>query len=345
MKQNRVSGGFLTEEADISVFLPRLKTHCQLQWLFLFFLMVILGTFRPLAAVELDPYPIQEFSRDLTTITFFREERPSFYWVNIGVPDVFFTGVKQRFTSPLVYSVRSMEHGLRASAWVTDQWQLRVSVPFESNALEDAGGTTRSLERFGDIEVGTTFLLTGQRQKGNFIGIDGWYRFPTGTNPFLQEFPLLSTGKGVGRESIGIVMGQEVGGFSFFQWLHYEKTQALLLDSSNPLMGPGVFQWPDYLHAKGRVEFLVFQRAQRSANLFCELRARMSGPMKLDQQAIFYGQGLSGDWLFFATGGLAVRVDKEFSAEARVTYFPLEISKSRPDGGWLFSLSLEFRPI
>src|SRR6185295_14998970 len=159
------------------------------------FLLVFTGIFYPLRAVELDLYPVPEFSRDILALTFFREERPSFYWVNIGVPDVFFVGVKKNSASPLVYSVRSMEHGFRASAWVTDQWQLRATVPFESNALEDTGGTTHSLERFGDVEIGSTFLLTGQRQKGNFIGIDGWYRFPTGTNPFLQAFPLLSTGK------------------------------------------------------------------------------------------------------------------------------------------------------
>src|SRR5690349_8408943 len=77
---------------------------------FVFFTVFFSLALRPLGAVELDAYPPHEFSRDPLVISFFREERPSFYWVNIGLPDVFFTGVKRNSTSPLVYAIRSMEH-------------------------------------------------------------------------------------------------------------------------------------------------------------------------------------------------------------------------------------------
>src|SRR5258708_6903240 len=107
------------------------------------------------SALELDSYPLFDISRDSFAVHFFREERPSFYWVNIGVPDAFFAGVSQIFSSPIVYSVRSIEFGVRVDHWLTDQCQVRLTIPFESNALEDSTtGMTHSLEKFGDLELG-----------------------------------------------------------------------------------------------------------------------------------------------------------------------------------------------
>ena len=140
-------------------------------------------------------------------------------------------------------------------------------------------------------------------------------------------------------------MGQELGGFSFFQSIHYEKTQPIFLDASNPFLGAGVFQWPDLVHAEGRIEYLVFHRAQRSVSLYYDMRFRMSGLMEFNNQAIPYGQGLMTDQLFFSTTGLLVRVDKEFSADGSVTFLPFDVPNYRPDVGWLFSLSMIFRPI
>ncbi|HEY5039356.1 MAG TPA: hypothetical protein VIJ93_09820 [bacterium] len=304
------------------------------------------GPIRSVSAIELDPYPVLEIARDSFSINFFREERPSFYWVNIGVPDAFFAGVSQVFTSPIVYSVRSIEFGVQVNHWLTDQFQLRATIPFEANALEDSTtGATHSLEKFGDLELGATFLLTGKREKGNFIGVDGWYRFATGTNPVTMAYPLLSSGKGASDESIGIVMGQELSGFSFFQSIHYETTQPIQVPATSPLFSPGVFQWPDNIEALGRVEWLVFHRAQRFVSFYYQLRMRMSGLMELNQQALPYSYKLNTDQLLFSTFGLIVRTDKEFSAECQFTNLPYELSGTAPDFGWLFSLSLVFRPI
>ncbi len=307
-------------------------------------------------AVELDPYPVFDFSRDTFSITTFREERPSFYWVNTGVPDIFFNGVQQLSSTPnpTVYSIRSVEYGVQTKGWVADQVQLRATIPFEANALVDPNGNTHNVAKVGDVEVGATFLVAGKREKGNFIGVDGRYRFATGTNPFDLAYPLLSTGKGASEEAIGVVMAQELGGFSFFQSIHYEKTQPIMLDSSS-LLGAGVFQWPDNVEAEGRIEYLAYHRAQRFVSLYYDLRLRSSGLMEFNHQVITYGQISdtmgqtiqTTDMLFFSKVGLFVKVDKEFSIDGSMAYFPEEFGSSvyRPDSGWIFSLSLIFKPI
>src|SRR5690348_15303439 len=70
-------------------------------------------------ALDLDPYPTDRFSRENFSFSIYREERPSFYWVNTGVPDVFFNGVSQISNglngAILSYSIRSVEYGFHAS--------------------------------------------------------------------------------------------------------------------------------------------------------------------------------------------------------------------------------------
>jgi hypothetical protein len=321
--------------------------------------LFLLFAFRPIQvrAVELDPYPVFDFSRDSFSISTFREERPSFYWVNIGVPDLFFNGVQQLSSAPnpIVYSVRSVEYGVQIKGWATDQLQVRTTFPFEANAIIDPEGNTHNVAKLGDIEVGATFLVAGKKEKGNFIGVDGRYRFATGTNPFSLTYPLLSTGKGASEEAVGLIMAQELGGFSFFQSIHYEKTQPITLDSSNSLLGAGVFQWPDNVEAEGRIEYLAFHRAERFVSLYYDLSLRSSGLMEFNRQVLTYGQvpDTSGQLLqttsvlFFSKVGLFVKVDKDFSAEGSVDFFPEEFGSSvyRPADGWIFSLSLIFRPI
>jgi hypothetical protein len=321
--------------------------------------LVLIYCLRPanLSALELDPYPVFDFSRDSFSITTFREERPSFYWVNIGVPDSFFNGVQQLSAAPgpTVYSMRSVEYGVQTKGWVSDQLQLRATIPFEANALVDPSGNTHNVAKLGDVEIAATFLVAGKKERGNFIGVDGRYRFATGTNPFDLNYPLLSTGKGASEEAIGLVMAQELGGFSFFQSIHYEKTQPIMLDSSS-FLGPGVFQWPDNLEAEARIEFLAYHQAQRFVSLYYDLSMRASGLMEFNHQVLTYGQFLNTlgqtvqttDRLFFSTGGIVVKVDKEFSVEGKVTAFPFEpiiFGEGRPVFGTLFSLSLIFRPI
>ncbi len=313
-------------------------------------------------SLELDPFPDYIFSRDPVSFSFHREEKPSFYWVNIGVPDPFFKGVLQYVLgpppNPTLYSMRSIEYGAKVDGWLTDQLQLRAAIPFAANAMLDANGNTQNVAKFGDLEIGATYLLTGKRESGNFIGVDGWYRFASGTNPFNMDFPLLSTGRGAPGEAIGLILGQELGGFSFFQSVHYEKTQPITVDSSNNLFGAGIFQWPDYFHATARIDYLLFHRAQRFVRLFYELRMRESGLMEFNRQVVTYGLSspygvgpttATTDMLFFSSGGLEIRVDKEFTAQGKVTWVPFETffttREFRPDYGLLFSFDLTFRPI
>jgi hypothetical protein len=245
----------------------------------------------------------------------------------------------------LVYSIRSIEYGLKVDHWLTDHLQIRTTIPFEGNALLDAKGNTQNVTKFGDVEVAATYLLLGERKKGAFVGIDGWYRFATGTDPFQLAYPLLSSGKGATEEALGLLMEEEAGRFSFFQSIHYQKTQPIVVDPSNVLFGAGTFQWPDDLDASGKIEFLAFQRVQRRVSLYYELRMRATGQMGFDQQAVPYGNGRTTDLLLFSTVGMAVRVDNSFTAEGKASYFPYDPSGVRYDWGWLFSLALEFRPI
>ncbi len=169
--------------------------------------------------------------------------------------------------------------------------------------------------------------------------MDGRYRFATGTNPFDLAFPLLSTGKGAPEEAIGMVMAQEVGGFSFFQSIHYEKTQPILLDSSS-VLGAGVFQWPDNVEAEGRIEYLAFHRGERFVDLYYDLSLRSSGLMEFNHQVMTYGQYLNSigqtiqttSLLFFSKVGLVVKVDKDFSVDGSVSYLPEEfgLPSNRP---------------
>ena len=318
--------------------------------LFAFYLLFTLAPACPSAAVDLEPYPDYGFSRDDVDFSLFREERPSFYWTSAGVPDYFFNGVNQISASPgpSIYTFRNIEYGVKSRVWLTDQLQLRATMPFEANALVDPNGNTHNAAGFGDAELAATFLLAGKREKGNFFGIDGRYRFATGTSPFQTAYPLLATGKGAPTETIGIIMGQELGGFSFFQSIHYEKTQPLSLSVATPYLGAGVFQWPDQLHALARVEYQVFHRVQRSVSLYYEMRFRWSGLMEFNNQALTYGlEGQTTDQLFFSNFGIIARVDREFSAVGEFSYFPYELAAGvvRPNYGWLFSLSMVFRPI
>lgn len=338
----------LSMKKTAASFHPVPRRHCGSP-LKLFFFLLLCAANTSGWAIQLDPYPVNGFSRDPFSISLYREERPSFYWVNIGVPDLFFNGVNLISAPPssIVYSMHSIGYGLRASGWLTDQLRLKTTIPFEANALVDVSGKTQNLTKPGDVEFGATYLFLGKGEAGSFAGVDVWFRLPSGTNPFDLAFPLLSTGKGVPHGAVGLTASQEVGGFSFFQSIHYEKSQALILETSKPLLGAGVFQWPDNIHAAGRIEYAVFHRAQRLVSLYYEMRARISGPMEFNGQPLSYGQNLgqTSDQLFFSSLGMLVRVDKQFSAEGTLSYFPFEFSKPRPDFGLLFSLSLIFRPI
>jgi hypothetical protein len=150
---------------------------------------------------------------------------------------------------------------------------------------------------------------------------------------------------------LGLVAGEELDGFSFFQSVHYEKSSPINVDPSNSLFGSGTFQWPDNLFAEFRAEWAVFQRAQRALCLYYQLQMRASGEMLFNQAPISYGfaQGSrTTDLLFFSKVGVVVKVDKDFSADGNLAYFPEEfqlIPVGRPDSGWLFSFSIAFRPI
>ncbi len=316
-------------------------------------------------AIELDPYPVYDAFHDEFSIAFYREEKPNCFWVNTGLPDVFFNGVSQispPSSSTVTYDLKGIEYGLRFSGWVTDQWRFTATIPFEANVMHGSAGVTtiHNLEQFGDLEIGTVFLLDGKRQKGNFIGLDGWFRFATGTNPFTQPYPILSSGRGASSGALGVIAGQDFWNeFSVLESFHYEQTLPITLDAANTAgFAAGTFQWPDNVEALGRIEWHFFHRAQREASLFYQFSMRTGGLMLLNGQSQTYGQvyeDLGGgnlvpfattNQLFSSTAGLLMRIDNEFSAEVDVSNFPTYFITPRyfPDGGLVLSLSLIFRP-
>jgi hypothetical protein len=313
-------------------------------------------------SIQMDPAPFENFSRDDFSFSIYRVELPSFYLISSGLPDFFFANLAPALSNPpLVYNLRSIDYGFQVNAWVTEDIQLRINLPFEANTLEDSNlnaitldYNTDSQQNIGDLELGATYLLSGRRSGGNFIGLDGWYRFATGSNPFSQYStgsspnlpePLLATGKGTPEGSLGFILQQQLGRFSLFEGLHYQHSLPLVLTSSDSFIGPGVFQWPDELQALGRVEFLVFERAQRMVTFFYELSMRKTGSMFFNHIPVTYDQGHYEDQLFFSGGGITVRVDPQMTVEGELTYFPAALDgQSRPDDGLLLFLSVIYRP-
>ncbi len=304
-------------------------------------------------AVQMDPVPFENFSQDDFSFSIYRYEKPSFYLANSGLPDFFFNDVSKLSeptqASPgadLIYSLRSIQYGLQASAWPTNDIQIRVSLPFEANAFEDLSGATQNRQNIGDLEVGASYLLTGQRTGGNYVGVDGWYRFATGTSPFNELVsPVLATGKGTPEGSLGVIMRQQLARFSLFESVHYQHSQPLQLTSSSLYLGPGVFQWPDEFQALIRAEFMAFQQAERMVTLFGQYRMRKMGAMTWNQTPLTYNQGRYVDQLFYLGGGMTVRVDAQLTVDAEVDYFPSEIAGAARAGyGNLFFLSVSYRP-
>jgi len=351
----------------MTLFLARSKTFKRFKLLsnILFWLAFVFFPLKVMA-ISLDPYPVYDSFHDETSVSFFREERPNFFWVNTGVPDAFFKGVNQVSNQPgnISYSINGIEYGVRLSRWITDQWRITSTIPFEANALVDATGNTgntHTIDHFGDIEVGSSYLVVGRRQTGNFMGLDGWFRFATGTNPFTLAYPLLSSGRGASSEALGVVMGQRLWNlFSFYESFHYETTQPIQLASDNTAGLPaGTFQWPDNLEMMGRVELDVLQKGQRQVSLFYQYSGRISGLMTLNGLELTYGQSYpyagapspngTTNQLFWSTGGAVFKIDSEFTAEADISDFPVYFIQppiqGRPNnGGFMFSLSLIFRP-
>jgi hypothetical protein len=301
-------------------------------------------------ATQMDPIPFENFAQDSFSFSLYRYEKPSFYLVSSGLPDFFFNGIT-KLSDPLstpgaslIYSLRSIEYGLQASVWPAEDIQLRFSLPFESNALEDLTGVTQSQQTLGDLEVGASYLLSGKRSGGNYWGVDGWWRFATGTNPFNQPmYPILATGKGTPEGSLGVILRQQLGRFSLFESVHYQHSLPLQLDA-NPYLAAGVFQWPDEFQALGRIEFLAFERGQRMVTLFYEYRFRKVGTMSWNQIPLSYNQGHYADQLFYSGGGMTVRVDSQLTVDGKLDFFPTELVVSRPDYGFLFFLSVTYRP-
>ena len=309
-------------------------------------LLPILPT--PSSAMNFDPPQFYRLSQQRVFFSVTRWEKPSFYYVNQGLPFEFFDGVGKVTELPMVYSLRGVEYGFRVGGWPLERFFLQATLPYESVYLEQvpsgsgfSTGLPNELRKTGDFELSAAFFLLGTRKTSFHLGVNGWVRFPTGTNPFDLAFPLMSSGKGASQRSGGLVAGQQAGRFSFFQGLNYEKAGSIALQRFYTLDHPASFQWPDVFHAAARLEFRFFRRSYRTVAAFYDLRMRQVGVLK-------YGETvLNGkDRLYTSSGGLQVQVDPELAVTGQYSFFPFEFdsNKGRPDFGGLLTLSVTYTP-
>ncbi len=292
------------------------------------------------AALNLEPPDFHRLPTDRLVIGITRWEKTSSYYVNLGLPWEFFDGVEKVSEIPLRHSVRAVEYGLRIAGWPHPRFFAQGFLPFESVYLvPDAGvAQARELKKGGDLEFSATGLLLGTRRSPFRAGLNGWYRFPTGTDPFSLPHPLMTTGKGAAQWAFGVNGVQQVGRFSFFQGLNYENTGPIRLQRYFSWDVPDSFRWPDVLHAAARFEFRFFRRSYRSVDAFYDIRMRRSGALRYGDVVL-----VEPDRLYYSSFGLIVRVDPEFSVTGRYCVFPFEFSeKARPDWGGLLFLSVAY---
>jgi hypothetical protein len=272
-----------------------------------------------------------------------RWEKSSAYFVNLGLPGEFFEGVEKISEIPQVQSIRAVEYGLRAGGWPTDRVFVQGFLPYESVYMVPTAGTyyAKELKKGGDFELSGAYLLLGSRKTPFYAGLNGWYRFPTGTNPFDLPYPLMSSGKGAPQWAFGAIGAQKAGRFYFFQGLNYENTGAIRLPSFFSWDNPASFQWPGVLHAAARFEFQFFKRSYRSVNAFYDLRLRRVGPLKYGDAVL-----VEADRLYYSSFGLFVKVDPELTVTGQYSFFPFEFTDiPRPDWGGLLFLSVAYTPL
>ncbi len=305
----------------------------------------LLGWMAPLSAGawDLGPGPLGFGSPSRLEVGLYRFEKPSAWWVNLGLPDEFLLPVLKVSELPLILSMRGVEYGVGLSAWPWDRAQIRVSLPMESNRFDSADGLgLRRLTRCGDLETGVSFLALGRRETPFRLAVDAWTRWPTGPSPFGLNDPILAPGRGVARNAAGVWASETSGRFSFFQWIHYEKEATARFDRWMGLDVPSSeARWPAQTHVGARVEWRTYQRGDRWVALVYELRSRWVDETLLNGQA-----WTISDRLMYSTAALRVRVDSQMTLEGRWTFFPLELGqKARMDYGNFITVVLSYHPL
>ncbi|GEM_PF-5829781 len=310
-------------------------------WAFL--LGIVLGLHpAKLAALSLDapvflPGDASKFSVDL-----YRYEKPSSWWVNQGLPETFFMPVSQLSLTPKVYQLHGVEYGIGATGWFLDRFQARFHLPFETNVYTSPDLSSHHSARPGDLEAGLSILGVGRRDSRFRAALDGLVRFPTGRSPFRAVSPLLATGTGFFRATLGAWGSERVGRFSFFQWINYQNSGTVHLDQWAGLPAPGAsFQWPDEWNAGLQAAWRVFKRGSREVTLSYEFRARQSGHSYLDGQL-----AVPGGRIFSSIGTFRVRADEQMALEGQVTVFPVDFHRVAyyPDSGVLLTVALHYYP-
>jgi hypothetical protein len=262
--------------------------------------------------------------------------------VNLGLPSDFFTPVLRLSELPEVYSLQGLEYGVGLSVWPLERLQAQLTLPFESNSFTDITDISHSSVRPGDLKLGASWLGWGTRTGKIRVAANGWAILPSGVSPFRAVTPILATGLGTYRAALGVWASEQVGRFSFFQWINYEKSTSTEFNQFADTVVPGsTLYWPDRQYAGARIEWRFFNRGIREASLVGSLRVQRWGDWKVNDFV-----WSPADRIFDAGLGLKVRADKELTVEGLWNYFPVEwnYSITRPDFGQIITLVLCFHP-
>jgi hypothetical protein len=332
----------------LSVFLTSRSFRFLLRMLFLG-LMLGSCSVGPSQALPLSQDVLGPGSPERLLISFYRYEKSSPWWVNLGLPGQFFTPVLRLSEVPTVFSLRGVEYGVGVSSWLLPRLQVRGLLPFESNNFDDLESLPHSSVRPGDLKLGVSWLGLGNRFSRFRVAADGWVVFPTGVSPFEADFPILASGLGAIRVAGGLWASQRFGRFSFFQWINYEKATSVRFDRFDGVELPGSkLAWPDRVVAGARVDWRFFSRGAREATLSGELRVRRWGDWTVNS-ALWPEGGFvwaPADRIFDSGLSLKVKTDRYLTVEGRWSYYPVEFSYSvaRPDFGQIITLVLGFHP-
>jgi hypothetical protein len=304
----------------------------------------------PARAMSLGPESMEGASGERLEVQLDRFEKGNAWWVNLGLPAEFLSPVYLESETPLVLSLKGVEYRLGISAWVSERFRARMTLPVESNRYVDLFAAAHNTVRPGDLQAGLSFLLLGRRDSSFRAALDGAVVFPTGVSPFETSQPILATGFGVYRAVLGGWASQRVGRFSLFQWINYEKYGDAAFESlAGEAWAASRLRWPDRLRAGFGMEWCFFRRGPREAALTGRLRVHRWGDWVLE------GEGFSGGTAVWAPSdriigsgvGLRVRADSMMSFEAHWDFSPVEWSaaRARPDYGSTVTLSLRFHPL
>lgn len=290
-----------------------------------------------------DPFPEPwETLGEKHSFWFYRMERPSFFWVNAGLPAAFFTGVA--LDSDGNPRVESLEIGVQGVVPLPGGFHLKLQERFWTKTYESGEGTRISSVRAGDVHGFLKKSLIGDAAKAFFVRAGVGFRLPTGRPPWRAPHPFLATGLGIGSFlSVLEIHWNFFGGFFLQQRLNYEQPFKAVFLRDGVFVGEGFFRWPASFSASHRLGWRFHARGERASVLFYEWTGRRVGALFWNGEPL-----VAADRFFSSGGGLSTRITGKTTFEIAVHWYPAEIGfftepRPRPAFGLLLTAGLSYR--